>query len=62
MSDWGGKRNGAGRRPRKSKSARLQVSVLSSTLAKINKLSFDLGISRGEVVDKKFEREETPKK
>jgi hypothetical protein len=62
MNEWGGKRAGAGRRRRKEKTARLRATVLESTLAKIQKSSFDLGITFGEVVDKKFPPSVTLKK
>lgn len=54
---WGGKRRGAGR-PLKTaaapKTALLQVTVLSETLSTIDKSAFDLGVSRGQVIDQKF--------
>lgn len=56
---WGGTRKGAGRPKSTAPTKRLQVTVLSSTLATINKTAFDLGVSQGQVIDQKFTAKKT---
>jgi hypothetical protein len=51
MSNWGGKRPGAGRKPAPPR-VQIWPVVLPETVAKLNKTAFDLLITTGEVIDR----------